>query len=57
MGIGSDNPTGDLSQHVLGKFHPSELKAVDELVEEAACAAMAALRGDLDIAMNKYNKQ
>lgn len=56
IGIGSKNSAGDLSQHVLGKFHPDEVKSVNESVDLAVQAVLAALNGDLDTAMNEYNK-
>ena len=57
VGIGSNTGAVDLSQHVLGKFRPDELTAVAQTVEQAAKAVIAALNGDLDSAMNEYNKQ
>lgn len=57
VGIGSNTGAVDLSQHVLGKFRPDELNAVAQTVEQAAKAVIAALNGDLDSAMNEYNKQ
>jgi PTH1 family peptidyl-tRNA hydrolase len=55
MGIGSQGDGGDLTQHVLGKFRPDELSAVNESVDHAVEAIMAALERDLDAAMNEFN--
>lgn len=56
IGIGANTGAGDLSQHVLGKFHPDEFTTVNDLVEEAAEAVLAVLNTDIDSAMNEYNK-
>lgn len=56
LGIGSKQPGGDLSGHVLGKFHPDEMTDVNQLVDDAVQAIQKALDSDLDQAMNAYNK-
>ncbi|MFP6583775.1 MAG: aminoacyl-tRNA hydrolase [Candidatus Hydrogenedentota bacterium] len=56
IGIGSKQPGGDLSGHVLGKFHPDEIKDVKQQVEQAVQAIHKALDTDLDQAMNAFNK-
>jgi peptidyl-tRNA hydrolase, PTH1 family len=56
IGIGANTGAGDLSQHVLGKFHPDEFDTVKEVIEEATQAIMAILNTDIDKAMNEFNK-
>ena len=56
IGIGSDIAHGELADHVLSKFHPDELGAVKKSVDHAVNAVVATLNGDLDAAMNEYNK-
>jgi PTH1 family peptidyl-tRNA hydrolase len=55
VGIGS--ASGVLTEHVLGKFEPSELPAVEAGVSRAADAAEYAIAHGLDAAMNLYNKK
>jgi peptidyl-tRNA hydrolase, PTH1 family len=56
IGIGANDSTGDLAQHVLGKFRPDESKEVTETVNAAVQAVMAVLNNNLDTAMNEFNK-
>jgi PTH1 family peptidyl-tRNA hydrolase len=56
VGIGANSGKGDLSAHVLGKFHPDEFKTVDEVIEQATQAILAVLNNDIDSAMNEFNK-
>jgi PTH1 family peptidyl-tRNA hydrolase len=54
IGISQASP-GEATSHVLSEFTPEEREAVDELVKQAADAALAwAIEGPA-IAMNRYN--
>jgi PTH1 family peptidyl-tRNA hydrolase len=55
FGIGS--ASGELVDHVLGKFEPGELPAVEASVGRAADAAEYASAHGLEAAMNIYNKK
>jgi peptidyl-tRNA hydrolase, PTH1 family len=55
FGIGS--ASGALLEHVLGKFEPWELPAVEASVSRAADAAEYASAHGLDAAMNLFNKK
>jgi peptidyl-tRNA hydrolase, PTH1 family len=55
FGIGS--ASGALTDHVLGKFEPWELDAVEDSVSRAADAAEFASAHGLNAAMNLFNKK
>lgn len=52
---GAPGGCGDLSTHVLSRFLPGELDAVEEAVSRAAEAVLCATREGLERAMNLYN--
>lgn len=54
LGVGSDE-SGNLINHVLGRFGKSDRHVVDEVIEDAAAAAAVIVLEGLDAAMNKYN--
>lgn len=56
LGIGTTQSGVDLSDHVLGKFHPDERNDVQGLIESAVEATRTAIEYDLDQAMNSFNK-
>ena len=55
IGIGHKPPEYDLADYVLGRFPAEELPALREAVDNAADAAEAIIRGDINKAMNMYN--
>ena len=55
MGVGQERRGPDLSDYVLGTFHPDERDAAEDLVERAAQAAIRCIEAGLDRAMNEYN--
>jgi len=55
IGVGMDKKTGDLADHVLGKFHPDERNIVADLVDASAEAAIRAMEDGIDSAMNEFN--
>jgi peptidyl-tRNA hydrolase, PTH1 family len=55
FGIGS--ASGALVDHVLGKFDPTELPALEASVSRAVEAAEYASAHGLEAAMNRYNKR
>ena len=54
IGIG-DREGGELTDHVLGTFHPDEIPLIDQAIERAADAALAFLERGLEAAMNEHN--
>lgn len=55
FGIGASS--GDLVDHVLGKFEPAELATVETSIGRAADAAEYANAHGIEAAMNIYNKK
>lgn len=54
IGVGKD--TGPLADHVLSKFSPEERAAMNDVVEQAAGAALMWLDDGIDKAMNAFNR-
>ncbi|MBE5883785.1 MAG: aminoacyl-tRNA hydrolase [Lachnospiraceae bacterium] len=57
MGVGEKPKGWDLADYVLGHFTPDERKQMDEASERAADAIRMMITGDVDRAMNEYNKK
>lgn len=56
LGVGRDaRNRANVIGHVLGKFSPEDRKVMDEVVAKAAEAAGAAVKGNLENVMNRYN--
>ncbi len=56
IGIGKPPQGWDLADYVLGKFGPEERKTVNDSIANAAEAAIAIIKSDVETAMNKYNR-
>ena len=57
IGIGRTLPVGaDISGHVLGRFSPSERRAVDATVAVAVEAVDCCLREGFAVGMNRFNR-
>ena len=57
IGVGDKVPQGDLVDHVLGHFNADDSKMMKETFEKGAEAAVMLLGGDLEKAMNIYNRK
>ncbi len=57
IGVGDKVPQGDLVDHVLGHFNADDSKMMKEAFEKGAEAAVMLLGGDLEKAMNIYNRK
>ncbi len=55
MGVGSSNPSQDLADHVLAKFHPDEQPDVNAMLELAPEAILCWVRDGIEAAMCRYN--
>ena len=55
IGIAAEQPVGDLTEHVLGKFKADEWAAVDEVSEECLGVLEVFLTKGIDRAMTQYN--
>lgn len=57
IGIGKKpNPEYDLADWVLGKMPESDIKALKDRFEDIALASELIIKGEIDLAMNKYSK-
>ena len=57
IGVGKKpNPEYDLADWVLGKFSEADLKALADRYSDIFEAAELCIKGDIDLAMNKYSK-
>ena len=57
VGVG-ENPKGyDLAAYVLGHFHGEDLELMEEGYEKAISATEEILKGEIDAAMNEYNRK
>lgn len=57
VGVGAKPQGWDLADYVLGRFSDSDRKLVDEAIEKAADAVEKIVTGDIDAAMNAYNRK
>ena len=57
VGIGEKPEKWDLADYVMAPFPKEVQKEVDRSIEDAADALEMILKGDLDGAMNRYNKK
>ena len=57
VGVGDKNPNMDLADHVLGHFSSDDSKVMKESFEKAAEAAVMLLGGEVEKAMNIYNRK
>lgn len=57
LGIGPDTPIRDGKSYVLRQLKKSELKAVDELLDNAAEAARVIVTEGVNAAMNRFNRR
>ncbi|MEE1114705.1 MAG: aminoacyl-tRNA hydrolase [Eubacterium sp.] len=57
VGTGAKPEGWDLADHVLGRFSPEERKLADEAVKDAADAVELIVGGEIDKAMNLYNRK
>ena len=55
-GIGREEEAGDLTRHVLSRFHPDEAGPVREMILRASDAVMVFIREGMDAAMNQFNR-
>jgi peptidyl-tRNA hydrolase, PTH1 family len=56
IGIGHPDDGGDLVEHVLDRFEPSERPLVDEVIRRAADAVVTTMRDGLEAAMTQFNR-
>lgn len=56
VGIGATTDSGELVEHVLGPFSPSEQKTVEAAIERAAAAIEHVVQNGAASAMNIYNR-
>lgn len=57
VGVGEKPKNWDLADYVLGTFSKSDRELVDEALGRAVKAAAMIVQGDVDEAMNLYNKK
>jgi peptidyl-tRNA hydrolase, PTH1 family len=57
MGVGPDEPIGDMVSYVLGRFHRSDLETVSEMLSQACEAVHIILREGSQKAMNRFNRR
>ncbi|MBQ0000839.1 MAG: aminoacyl-tRNA hydrolase [Clostridiales bacterium] len=57
VGVGAKPAGWDLADYVLGRFSTEDRKVVDEAIENAADAVAKIVSGDVDGAMNAYNRK
>ena len=57
VGVGEKPKNWDLADYVLGTFSKDDRKLVDEALERTAKAAALIVQGEVDEAMNLYNKK
>ncbi len=55
VGVGEGNNRQDVRDHVLGRFHRSERRLVEDVIETAADCLDCAVQEGLHIAMNRFN--
>ena len=57
IGVGKKPGRMDLADYVLSRFSGSEREQMEEGYEKAAKAAVMILKGEIDAAMNEFNKK
>ncbi len=57
IGVGEKPKNWDLADYVLSRFSKEERKTVDESLKNVAHAASLIVQGEIDEAMNLYNKK
>jgi len=57
VGIGEKPARMDLADWVLGHFHKEDMDNLNEALEEASKAVVMLMQGEVDEAMNKYNRK
>jgi PTH1 family peptidyl-tRNA hydrolase len=57
LGVGAPPPEVDLADYVLATFEPAERPVVDEMLERAQEAVLAALTLGFDRAMSEHNRR
>lgn len=57
VGVGEKPKGYDLAAYVLGHFHGEDLELMDEGYEKAISATEEILKGEIDAAMNEYNRK
>lgn len=57
VGVGAKPQGWDLADYVLGRFSTEDRKLVDEAIEKAADAVTKIVNGEIDTAMNAYNRK
>ena len=55
IGVGEKPQGWDLADHVLGRFSNEDRALVEDAIEDACCAAVMMMQGDVDGAMNRFN--
>ncbi len=57
VGVGEKPQGGDLVKHVLGRFSKAERALVEEAIDNAVKALALMVEGNIDEAMNLYNRK
>ena len=57
VGVGEKPKGYDLAAYVLGHFHGEDLELMEEGYEKAISATEEILKGEIDAAMNEYNRK
>ena len=57
VGVGEKPKGYDLASYVLGHFHGEDLELMEEGYEKAISATEEILKGEIDAAMNEYNRK
>lgn len=55
VGVGHPGSGRDVTGHVLGRFSPEQMDALDQCVKAASDACICALENGVTIAMNRFN--
>ena len=57
VGVGEKPPKWDLADYVLGHFSKEEQEQMEEGYEHAVCAVKEIVTGNIEAAMNEYNRK
>jgi PTH1 family peptidyl-tRNA hydrolase len=57
MGVGPEQPIGDMVSYVLGRFHRSDMETVSQMLGQACEAVHVILREGSQKAMNRFNRR